>query len=108
MSEKLYEIYEVSYKGQVVYIGSGLQGVRHLHVKSGSSHNPDLNQLFFEDPSNILVQILRENLTKEESLEYEKEYIQATKPIFNIVHNSLNKGKSRSKKRVKNYLVNGN
>ena len=52
----------------------GLQGVRHLHAKSGSSHNPDLNQLFFEDPSNILVQILRENLTKEESLEYEKEY----------------------------------
>lgn len=104
MNEKFYEIYEVSYKGKIVYIGSGLQGVRHLHVKSGSSHSPDLNRLFFEDPNNLVVQILRDNLTKEESLEYEKEYIQATNPIFNIVHNPTKKRKKVNKK-VKSYLL---
>ena len=86
MSEKLYEIYKVSYKGQVVYVESGLQGVRHLHAKSGASHIPALNKLYFEDGDNMIVNILRDGLTKEESLEYEKEYIQAIKPEMNTVH----------------------
>ena len=86
MSEKLYEIYEVSYKGQVVYVESGLQGVRHLHAKSGASHIPALNKLYFEDGDNMIVNILRDGLTKEESLEYEKEYIQAIKPEMNTIH----------------------
>ena len=87
----MYEIYEVLHNGIPVYIGSGKQGERHLHVKSGKSHNPDLNQLFFTDPDNLIVQVLREDLTKEESLEYEKEYIQAIQPKFNIVHTKRNK-----------------
>ena len=29
-----YEIYEVLYKGVPIYIGSGKEGIRHLHVKS--------------------------------------------------------------------------
>lgn len=86
-----FEIYEVLYNGIPVYIGSGEQGVRHLHVKSGKSHNPKLNELFFKDPDNIVVQVLREGLTKEESLEYEKEYIQAINPEFNIIHTQKNK-----------------
>lgn len=86
MSEKLYEIYEVSYKGQVVYVESGLQGVRHLHVKSGASHVPALNKLFFEDADNMIVNILRDGLSKEESLELEKSYILAIKPEFNTVY----------------------
>ena len=69
MSEKLYEVYEVSYKGVPVYIGSGEQGVRSKHVKSGKSHNVNLNQLFFTDPDNVVISILRENLSQEESLE---------------------------------------
>ena len=86
MSEKLYEIYKVSYKGQVVYVESGLQGVRHLHVKSGASHVPALNKLFFEDADNMIVNILRDGLSKEESLELEKSYILAIKPEFNTVY----------------------
>ena len=86
MSEKLYEIYEVSYKGQVVYVESGLQGVRHLHAKSGASHVPALNKLFFEDADNMIVNILRDGLSKEESLELEKSYILAIKPEFNTVY----------------------
>ena len=86
MSEKLYEIYKVSYKGQVVYVESGLQGVRHLHAKSGASHIPALNKLYFDDGDNMIVNILRDGLTKEESLEYEKEYIQAIKPEMNTIH----------------------
>lgn len=90
MDINTYEIYEVQYKGITIYIGSGKTG-RHLHVKSGKSHNPKLNELFFTDPDNILVQVLREGLTKEESLEYEKEFIQAINPEYNIVHTLKNK-----------------
>ena len=89
--KQLYEVYEVLYKGVPVYIGSGIQGIRHLHAKSGASHNVELNKLFFTDPDYIVVQILRTDLSKEESLEMEKEYIQATQPKFNTVHTSKNK-----------------
>ena len=107
MSEKLYEVYEVSYKGVPVYIGSGEQGVRSKHVKSGKSHNVNLNQLFFTDPDNIVITILRENLSQEESLQMEKDYIQAYEPEFNIVHTKKHKqailnGK-KSKSRRKSY-----
>ena len=91
MDNNTYEIYEVLYNGIPIYIGSGEQDQRHKHVKSGKSHNPKLNELFFTDPDNILVQVLREGLTKEESLEYEKEYIQAINPEYNIVHTRKNK-----------------
>ena len=86
-----YEIYEVVYNGIPIYIGSGKQDQRHKHVKSGISHNPKINELFFNDPDNIVVQVLRTGLTKEESLEYEKEYIQAIHPQYNIVHTPRNK-----------------
>ena len=85
-----YIIYEVLHNGIPVYIGSGKPD-RYKHVKSGCSHNPELNKLFFEDADNIVVQILRDCLTKEESLEYEKEYIQAIHPVFNKVHTRRNK-----------------
>lgn len=86
----MYIVYEVLHNGIPVYIGSGEIG-RHLHAKSGKSHNSDLNELYFNDPDNIVVQILREDLSKEESLELEKEYIQAIHPKFNIVHTKRNK-----------------
>lgn len=77
-----YIVYEVAYNGKIVYIGSGRRG-RQEHVKSGASHSPDLNRLFFTDPDNIHVTIIRENLTKDESLEMEKGFIQATEPMYN-------------------------
>lgn len=85
-----YIIYEVLYENKVVYIGSGKRG-REQHVKSGKSHSPDLNRLFFTDPDNIHVNIIREELSKSESLEMEKEYIQATEPIYNKALTSRNR-----------------
>lgn len=90
MVETDYIIYEVLHNGIPVYIGSG-KPERFKHAKSGCSHNADLNKLFFEDGDNVVVQILRDSLTKEESLEYEKEYIQAIHPKFNVVHTRKNK-----------------
>ena len=88
--ENNFIVYEVLLKGRPIYIGSGKPD-RYLHAKSGKSHNPELNKVFFENPEHLLVQILRDSLTKEESLEYEKEYIQATQPSLNIVHTRRNK-----------------
>lgn len=107
MSEKLHEVYEVLFDGVVIYIGSGIQGIRHLHACSGKSHVPELNKLFFENPELLLVQVLREGLSKEESLELEKEYIFATQPKLNIVHTDRNKKLGRfgngKNKRVKSF-----
>lgn len=93
-----YIIYEVTYKNKVVYIGSGKPG-REEHCLSGHSHNPELNKLFFTEPEHMKVTVLRENLTKEESLEMEKEYIQATEPKFNKVHTNRNR-------KIKKQLIN--
>lgn len=93
-----YIIYEVTYNKRVVYIGSGLPG-RELHCMSGHSHNPELNKLFFTEPENMAVTVIREGLTKEESLEIEKEFIQATEPKFNKVHTNRHR-------KVKKQLIN--
>ena len=90
MDEELtYEVYEVRLKGIPIYIGSGVSG-RHEHVKSGSSHNPELNRLFFTVPHELVVTIIREGLSKEESLEMEKGFIQAISPQLNIVYTNKN------------------
>lgn len=106
----MYIVYEVRHEGIPVYIGSGLPD-RYLHVKSGKSHSVDLNRLFFTDPDNVVVTILRDQLTQEESLEIEKEYIQAYEPKFNIIHTkrhrvSIINGK-KSKSRRTTYRSNG-
>lgn len=80
-----YIIYEVKHNNKVVYIGSG-KPHRMLHVKSGKSHVVELNRLFFTDYENVNVEIIREGLTKEESLELEKDYIQAYEPVYNTQH----------------------
>lgn len=53
---------------------------------TGSSHNPELNKLFFTVPHELVVIIIREGLSKEESLEMEKGFIQAISPELNIVY----------------------
>ena len=85
-----YIVYEVHYKGRVVYIGSGKRG-REAHAISGKSHSYDLNKIFFTEPDTLNVVIIREDLTKEESLLMEKEYIQATEPIYNKALTSRNR-----------------
>lgn len=102
----MYIVYEVRHLGIPVYIGSGKED-RYEHVKSGKSHSIDLNRLFFSDPDNVVVTILRDQLTKEESLEIEKEYIQAYEPIYNIVYTKRHKqaivNGRKSKSRRKSY-----
>lgn len=93
--DNIYEVYEVTYKGKIVYIGSGEGAVgskkaRHEHVKSGKSSNVKLNELFFKDAENIKVIVLRENLSKDEALETERDFIMASEPEFNIQHNQKN------------------
>lgn len=85
MCENNYIIYEVLHNGIPIYIGSGLPD-RYLHAKSGASHVPALNKLFFEDGDNMIVNILRDGLTKEDSLEMEKSYILAIKPSMNTMY----------------------
>lgn len=80
-----YIIYEVLHNRRCVYIGSGKRD-RYKHAMSGKSNNVELNRLYFTDPDNVVVNIIRENLTKQESLDMEKEYIQATEPKFNKTH----------------------
>lgn len=85
LNEIDYIVYEVRHCGEPIYIGSGKEG-REEHVRSGCSHNPELNKLFFSDPDNIVVTVVRNKLTKEESLQLEKEYIEAYEPRFNVVY----------------------
>lgn len=90
--ETEYVVYEVTILNEetnineVVYIGSGTRS-RSQHAKSGKSTSVQLNEAFFKNPSLMNIIILREGLTKSESLELEKEYITATLPKFNIQHN---------------------
>lgn len=91
---EIYIIYEVLHNNKVVYIGSGLPE-RYEHCMSGKSSSAGLNELFFTDRGNMKVQIIREGLTKKESLEYEKDFIQASQPLYNIQH--TDKGKKIKK-----------
>ena len=82
---KLYEVYIVTIKNKVVYIGSGRAGVRHKHVTSGISHNYMLNKIHFTKPNSMTVTVLYDNLTQERSLELELELIKEYQPVFNSV-----------------------
>lgn len=94
-----YVVYEVTYKDEIVYIGSGSKtNKRYLHPISGKSNNVELNRLYFSDPENLKVTIIREGLTKEESLEMEKGFIQATEPMYNKVYTRRSNKGNRHKR----------
>lgn len=88
--ENNYIVYEVKYKDELVYIGSGKTG-REQHVLSGKSNNVNLNRLYFADPENVTILVIRENLTKEEAIESERDFIMAAEPKFNTIHNPKNR-----------------
>jgi hypothetical protein len=77
-----YVVYEVHYHNEIVYIGSGQSG-REKHPLSGKSSCVELNQIFFTEPDSLKVVVIREGLTKEESLESERDFIMASSPRFN-------------------------
>ena len=84
--ESNYIVYEVTYKKRVVYVGMGEPG-RENHAMSGASGNKHLNELYFRDKENMAVQVLRTDLTKEEALDCERDFIMASEPEFNTIHN---------------------
>lgn len=92
-----YVVYEVTYKDKIVYIGSGIRS-RADHPVSGKSNNVELNRLYFTDPENLKVTIIREGLTKEESLEMEKGFIMATEPVYNKVFTKRGSKSGRRKR----------
>lgn len=99
--DNTYIVYQVLYKNKVVYVGSG-KSDRYLHTQSGSSHNPQLNKLFFTEPEYMVTSIVRQGLSKEESLEIEMGYIKATQPIYNVTGtnehgNKIKQGRKRAK-----------
>lgn len=80
----IYIVYEVRLKGRTVYIGSGLPG-REKHTL-GASSNPKLNELYILNKEEMETVVLRTGLSKQESLDLEKEYITASDPICNYQH----------------------
>ena len=84
--ESNYIVYEVTYKKRVVYIGMGEPG-RENHAMTSASGNKHLNELYFRDKENVSVQVLRTDLTKEEALDCERDFIMASEPEFNTIHN---------------------
>ena len=83
-SSDVYIVYEVRLKGRAVYIGSGLPG-REKHTL-GASSNAKLNELYVLNKEDMETVVLRTGLTKQESLDLEKEYIIASDPLCNTQH----------------------
>ena len=81
---KNYIVYVVRFEDEIVYIGSGIKD-RQNHCTSGTSHVYDLNRLHFEGKV-VDVQVVRGNITKQESLVIEKELILLHRPAFNKVY----------------------
>lgn len=77
-------VYEVRLDGRTVYIGSGVEG-REKHTL-GASSNPKLNELYVLNKDKMETVVLRTGLSKEESIEIEREFIQASDPICNTQH----------------------
>ena len=100
-ADNTFIVYQVLYKNKVVYVGSGKTD-RYLHTQSGCSHNPQLNKLFFTESQFMTTTVIREGLSKEESLELELSYIKATQPIYNVTGtnehgNKITQGRKRAK-----------
>jgi len=71
----VYRVYD--HTGQLRYIGEGKPD-RYLHVNSGASHNTEINRHFFLN-GKMRVEIIKEGLTKVESLAFEKMLLNQSK-----------------------------
>lgn len=93
---KKYIVYHVIYEGDIVYIGSGVDG-REKHTSSGTSHVYELNKLHFEG-KDFTTKIVKRFATKEESLVCEKDHILRFTPPFNNVYLPTNRAVSGMQK----------
>ena len=98
-----YYIYQLTYRNIVLYIGSGCKD-RIDHVMSCSSHNQYLNRFFALGyvSDDITLEKTHQNLSKQDSLDMERELIKNKQPLFNTVYTD-NFG-AIHKKRVEYYL----
>lgn len=78
-------VYAAKYNGEIIYIGSGVNG-REKHCISGCSHVYELNRLHFSKQV-VEVEALARFMTKEESLVAETTLIIEHKPRFNKLDN---------------------
>lgn len=100
---KMYELYYCIYKGEVVYIGQGAKG-RHKHCNSGCSHVYELNQIHFQEGTDVLeTKVLLIGPSKEKMIELEREHIEAMRPRFNFRY--LKGDKHNSKQMYDNKLI---
>lgn len=84
---KTFELYTCTYKGDIVYVGSGIKG-RHKHCDSGCSHVFELNEVFFLEGAEFLeVRVVYESRLKSDVEGKEVEIIKSRQPRFNKVHN---------------------
>lgn len=89
--QKLHEVYVAYAKDGVLYVGSGEHG-RHKHCKSYTSTSAELNKRMVNGPS-FIVEVVKRNMTKEESLELEQFLITDLKPLYNIATKVVNNKK---------------
>lgn len=81
-----YYIYVVlNTENEVVYIGKGINK-RYTHVKSGSSHNKELNRHYFCNGNDLTVKILQYFDNEKEVIKQEEWLIKFLKPIYNIAY----------------------
>lgn len=70
-------------EGDVLYVGYGNFG-RHKHCNSGTSHVFGLNEMFFlKGRDSILVEVVKQGITKQQAEKLEKELIIGLQPKFN-------------------------
>jgi hypothetical protein len=74
-------VYAVVYNSDIVYIGKGAL-YRYEHPYSGKSSSVELNRLFFAGDT-VNVFILKDGMSSDEALIYEKGCVERIKPIFN-------------------------
>ena len=76
-----YVVYSVTYKDDLLYVGSGAYG-RERHACSGCSHLYELNRMHFNGEIPV-VSIIKSFDTSEEALMYEQEVIRKSRPKLN-------------------------
>ena len=86
MNTKMYEVYVAYDKcSKPLYVGQGLTG-RHKHCTSGVSHNKLLNKFYFtHGDDGMIVKVVHKNISREDSLQIEKDLIRKLNPEFNVV-----------------------
>jgi len=78
-----YYIYGVKFNNEIIYIGKGI-GKRYLHVKSGSSHNRELNRIYFCNENSAEVFLILGGIKDSEQVDrLEKEFIIEFNPKYN-------------------------